>query len=86
LGLCRTAECCLSVGTRQIFEEVNKKGFKVCKSGFWNILRNPVYSGKILTCGWKDLHKAYVPGQHEAIISKTTFNEVQDFLDGKEKD
>lgn len=69
----------------QIFKEVNKKGFKVCKSGFWNILRNPVYCGKILTCGWKDLHKTYVPGQHEAIISETTFSEVQDFLDGKKK-
>ncbi len=69
----------------QIYKEVNKKGFKVCKSGFWNILRNPVYCGKILTCGWKELHKTYVPGQHEPIISEALFNDVQDFLDGKKK-
>ena len=69
----------------QIYKEVNNKGFKVCKSGFWNLLRNPVYCGKILTCGWKELHKTYVPGQHEPIISETLFNDVQDFLDGKKK-
>lgn len=69
----------------QIYKEVNKKGFKVCKSGFWNIIRNPVYCGKILTCGWKDVHKTYVPGQHEAIITESLFYEVQDFLDGKKK-
>jgi site-specific DNA recombinase len=69
----------------QIHKEVNKKGFKVCKSGFWNLLRNPVYCGKILTCGWKELNKTYVPGQHESIISETLFNDVQDFLDGKKK-
>src|SRR5665647_604684 len=69
----------------QIYKEVNKKGFAVCKSGFWNLLRNPVYCGKILTCGWKELHKTYVPGQHEPIISETLFYEVQDFLDGKKK-
>jgi site-specific DNA recombinase len=69
----------------QIHKEVNKKGFTVCKSGFWNILRNPVYCGKILTNGWKELHKTYVPGQHEPIISETLYNDVQDFLDGKKK-
>ena len=69
----------------QIYKEVNKKGFTVCKSGFWNLLRNPVYCGKILTCGWKEKHKTYVPGQHEPIITETLFNEVQDFLDGKKK-
>jgi site-specific DNA recombinase len=31
------------------------------------------------------LHKTYVPGQHEPIITETLFNEVQDFLDGKKK-
>lgn len=46
----------------QIYKAVNDQGFKVCKSGFWNLLRNPVYCGKILTCGWKELHKTYVPG------------------------
>ena len=69
----------------QIYKEVNKKGFAVCKSGFWNLLRNPVYCGKILTCGYRELHKTYVPGQHDAIISETLFNEVQEFLDGKKK-
>lgn len=69
----------------QIYKEVNQKGFKICKSGFWSLIRNPVYCGKILTCGWKELHKTYVPGQHEAIITEMLFNEVQDFLDGKKK-
>lgn len=69
----------------QIYKEVNKKGFTVCKSGFWNILRNPVYCGKTLTCGWKELNKTYVPGQHEPIISATLFNDVQDFPDVRER-
>lgn len=69
----------------QIYKEVNRKGFKVCKSGFWNIIRNPVYCGKILTNGWKELHKTYVPGQHEPIITESLFLDVQDFLDGKKK-
>ena len=50
---------------------VSRKGKPFCDSAIWNMLRNPVYTGKIV-------HRENVyPGKHEPIISPELFAEVQ---------
>lgn len=69
----------------QIFKEAKSRGIKVCRSNFWNSLRNPVYCGKIYIGPYKDEPMRHVPGLHQPIISESLFYDVQDYLDGKKK-
>lgn len=69
----------------QLYAEAKLKGVKCCRSNFWNLLRNPVYCGKIYLSGYKDEPSCHVRGKHEPIISESLFYDVQDFLDGKKK-
>jgi site-specific DNA recombinase len=69
----------------QLFKEARTKGLKVCRSNFWNLLRNPVYCGKVYVGPYKDESARFVPGLHQPIISESLFYDVQDFLDGKKK-
>ncbi|MBL7840152.1 MAG: recombinase family protein [Cyclobacteriaceae bacterium] len=59
------------------------KGLEVSRSRFPGILRNTVYTGKILVPAFKDEPEHFVKGQHEALIDEHTFQRVQDILDGK---
>lgn len=56
-----------------------KHGNKIYKSALDKVLKNPIYYGAFR---WKD--KLY-SGNHEPIISKQLFDEVQDVLNGKSK-
>ncbi len=69
----------------QLFKEAKAKGLKVCRSNFWNLLRNPVYCGKVFVGPYKDESARFVPGLHQPIISESLFYDVQDYLDGKKK-
>ncbi|HEY9260119.1 recombinase family protein [Chitinophaga sp.] len=69
----------------QLYKEARLKGIRCCKTNFWNLLRNPVYCGKIYLSAYKDEPSTHVPGLHEPIISESLFYEVQDLLDGKKK-
>jgi site-specific DNA recombinase len=69
----------------QIFKECFKRGIKCCRANFWNLIRNPVYCGKIYLSGYKDEPARHVPGLHDPIISEELFYEVQDYLNGKKK-
>jgi site-specific DNA recombinase len=52
-------------------EILSRKGNPFCDSAIWNILKNQVYTGKIV-------HRSDVyPGQHEPIVSKELFDDVQ---------
>lgn len=68
-----------------IYREAKSKGIKCGKNQFWNILRNPVYCGKILLKGYKDEPACLIQGNHEPIISEQLFMDVQDALDHKRK-
>ena len=57
----------------------SKGGKKIYKSALDKILKNPIYYGAFR---WRG--KLYT-GNHEPIISKQLFNEVQDVLNGKTK-
>ena len=69
----------------QIRKEANKKGLKCDRNNFWNIIRNPVYCGKIVVSKFKDEETMIVQGQHEPLISESLFYQVQDVLNGKKR-
>lgn len=63
-----------------------KEGLKnCCKQSFLNHVRNPYYYGVIILPAWKDEPEEEVLGQHEPLISKELFDEVQDVIFGRRK-
>ncbi|EJL65240.1 site-specific recombinase, DNA invertase Pin [Flavobacterium sp. CF136] len=71
--------------TESIYVLAKKKGLTVTKSGFWVMIKNPLYCGKIFILKYKDENSYFVTGQHEAIISEELFNQVQEVLDGRSR-
>ena len=69
----------------EVYKEAKAKGLNMCRSNFWNALRNPVYCGKVYIAPYKDERPDIVPGLHQPIISESLFYDVQDYLDGKKK-
>lgn len=69
----------------QIRQEANNRGLTCSRSNFWNVIRNPVYCGKIPICQFKEEENTTVQGQHEPIISEALFYEVQDVLAGRKR-
>ncbi len=67
------------------WKAVTKRGFKVSKNQFWNMLRNPIYCGKIFIPAYKDEAETTIPATHEALISEELFYEVQDVLNGRKR-
>ena len=74
-----------TISIKELAEELYKKGFtsrsgiKYHKSKVHFILQNTFYHGVIL------MHGKYYQGNHEPIISKTLYDEVQNVLNGKNK-
>ncbi|WP_183564729.1 recombinase family protein [Mucilaginibacter sp. SP1R1] len=71
--------------TEQIWKEAKKKGLVCSSSNFRELVRNPVYCGKIVVAKYKDEPMHWVNGQHEAIISEAIFLRVQQILDDRKK-
>ncbi|MGJ1261673.1 recombinase family protein [Sphingobacterium spiritivorum] len=69
--------------TEQIWKQSRDKGLKCSKNAFWQLIRNPLYCGKIFIPPFKDEESYFVKGQHEAIVSEELFSDVQDILDGR---
>lgn len=67
----------------QIWREAQKKGLTCGRKNFWQIIRNPVYCGRIFVPKYKDEEAHTVLGQHEPIVSEELFNQVLDVLDGR---
>lgn len=68
-----------------LLKESRKKGYPFGKHSFWNMLRNPLYCGKIIVPPYKGEAGMAVNGQHEALISEDLFYQVQDVLNGRRK-
>ena len=62
-----------------------KRGFKIARNSFWNLLRNKGYIGKIMVKAYKDEPQEWVQGLHEPIISEDIFYTVQDILEGRKR-
>lgn len=71
--------------TQQIHLKVREKGLDICKAYFWKCIKNPVYCGRIVVPEYEGEEEYTVKGQHEAIISESTFNKVQDILDKRKR-
>lgn len=70
---------------RDIWRMARQKGLKAGKSAVWNMLRNPIYCGRIFIPAYKDEPATTVKGMHEPIISEELFDDVQDLLNGRKK-
>jgi site-specific DNA recombinase len=55
-------------------EILSRKGNPFCDSAIWNLLKNQVYTGKIVHRG------SVYPGQHASIVSKELFDDVQGLM------
>src|SRR5699024_5900558 len=69
--------------TEQVWKKAGERGLKCSKNTFWQVIRNPLYCGKIFIPSFKDEEARFIKGQHQAIISEVLFNDVQDVLDGR---
>ena len=72
------------LSTEDIRKRYYHKGLKITKQTMLNILKNPVYIGKIRIKEWKKEDEMIVEGLHKAIIDEETFNKVQLKLAGKQ--
>ena len=66
-----------------IREEIKKHGFVFSKSALSEILRNPVYIGKIRIEAIEEFDEKVVDGLHQGIVDPNLFYEVQDILAGR---
>lgn len=69
--------------TELIWKLAKEKGLECSKNAFWQVIRNPLYCGKIFIPQFKDEESRFVQGQHEPIIPESLYYEVQDVLDGR---
>ena len=71
--------------SEEVRRMANKKGLKCERNNFWKVIRNPVYCGLIVIPPHEAEEMEIVKGQHEPIISKELFYEVQDVLNGNKR-
>ncbi len=64
---------------------MNKRGLKISRNGFWVMLRNKGYIGKVCVPAYKDEPLEWVQGDHKPIIDESLFYNVQDILEGRKK-
>jgi site-specific DNA recombinase len=58
---------------------------KTSKNGFWNLLRNKAYIGKVLVPAYKNEPDQWVDGIHEGIIDESIFYACQDVIKGRKR-
>ncbi|KAA9325040.1 recombinase family protein [Adhaeribacter soli] len=71
--------------TEQIRFALRKRGFVCSKNQFYNILRNPIYIGRIRIEAFKDEPEEIVNGQHAPLVGEELFYQVQDALAGRKR-
>jgi site-specific DNA recombinase len=70
---------------QEVRNMAEEKGLKLSKQGFIDLLRNPLYMGKILLKRHKEEPDQLIDGIHEPLISEELFDEAQRILKGKKK-
>jgi site-specific DNA recombinase len=71
--------------TEELRKKYSKLGLKTSKNGFWNLLRNKVYIGKVLVSGYKNESEYWADGQHAGLIDEKTFYACQDVIEGRKR-
>lgn len=59
---------------------LSKKGLKIGRSAFYDLLRNPTYMGLTKVPEFGEDEEHYVPGLHEALVCEDLFHQVQAVL------
>ena len=67
----------------EVRQMLKKKGLDVSKSNLSRMLRNPVYTGKIVVPASEDEPEKLVNGLHESIVPEPLFFKVQGILSGR---
>jgi len=68
-----------------IRSDINKMGHKISRNNLSNILRNPVYIGKIVVPAHEDEPEIWVDGVHQGIVSEKIFYKVQEILEQRKR-
>ncbi|MGY4539471.1 site-specific DNA recombinase [Mucilaginibacter sp. UYNi724] len=71
--------------TEQVWKQARRNGLPCGRNNFWNLIRNPIYCGKIVVPAYKDEPMRWADGQHEPIITGDLFNKVQLVLNRKKR-
>jgi hypothetical protein len=71
--------------TEQVWRMARKRGSTKLKANFWQIIRNPVYCGKIIVPKYKSEEETLAKGLHEPLISEELFYQVQDVINGRKR-
>lgn len=62
-----------------------ERGLQCESSNFWKLIRNPVYCGIIVVPPSQDEEIQFIKALHKPLISKALFYEVQDILNGNQR-
>jgi len=68
--------CC----THHVYQQAVKAGLKCSRSNFWELIRNPVYCGRVFVPPFGSEKSYTVKGVHEKLISVVLFEQVQGIL------
>ena len=72
-----------SYSAEEVRRWLNTQGMKLSKQTFLNLIRNPVYTGKILVQAYKSDPTQLLTGLHPAIITEELFHRANDVLAGR---
>jgi hypothetical protein len=67
----------------EVMNKLRKKGLKISKTPFSNLLRNPIYYGGVPIKAYKNEKECVVAGIHEPLITKALFDKVQNVLNNR---
>lgn len=70
----------------QIHQQLAERGLATKLTNFYDLIRNPVYCGKIVVPKYKEEEEHWVPGLHKPLISESLFHQVQDVLNGRSRE
>ena len=74
-----------SYSAEEVRRWLNSQGFNMSKQTFLNLIRNPVYTGKIFIKAWKKEPEQLVMGLHPRLISDELFQRANDVLQGRKR-
>ena len=66
---------------KEVLLKLRKRGFKCSVNQFGLLLRNPLYSGRLVISAWRDEAEEIVQGVHEPLVDLETFERVQAVLE-----
>ncbi|TKC04867.1 recombinase family protein [Pedobacter frigoris] len=69
--------------THYIYQQAVLQGLKCSRSHFWELIRNPVYCGRVLVPQFGKEKQHTVKGAHEKLISVALFEQAQNILNAK---